>query len=175
MDYWPNIDAVIWFTDQILPLIRQTVPEAGFWIVGTRPTREVMRLAALPGVVVTGRVPDVRPYLAQARVAVAPLRIARGIQNKVLEAMALGTAVVATPQAFEGIEALPGRDLLVAGSATEFAAAVIGLLRDDAAAARLGRQAARTVHASYSWAQRLAPLDRLLEGSTPASRREAAP
>jgi polysaccharide biosynthesis protein PslH len=89
MDYWPNIDAVSWFADRIFPAIRAAVPAAQFTIVGSRPTEAVLALARQPGVIVTGSVPDVRPWLAHAACAVAPLRIARGVQNKVLEAMAM--------------------------------------------------------------------------------------
>ena len=99
MDYWPNIDAVSWFAREIFPAIRARHPRALFAIVGARPGAEVQQLATLPGVLVTGTVPDVRPYVAHAAVCVAPLRIARGIQNKVLEAMSMGRTVVVTPQA----------------------------------------------------------------------------
>ena len=104
MDYWANVDAVTWFANEVLPGVRREVPEASFWIVGSRPTESVKRLASLPGVRVTGTVPDVRPFLAHAAVAVAPLRIARGIQNKVLEAMAMARPVVASPQAMDGLD-----------------------------------------------------------------------
>src|SRR5262249_13933678 len=103
MDYWANVDAVTWFSREVLPRVRSGFPAACFYIVGTRPARAVRDLARLPGVRVTGAVPDVRPYLAHARVAVAPLRIARGVQNKVLEAMAMARPLVASPQAVDGI------------------------------------------------------------------------
>ena len=108
MDYPPNVDAVAWFAASVLPLVRRASPDAAFCIVGASPAPGVQALAALPGVTVTGRVPDVRPYLAHAAAAVAPMRIARGIQNKVLEAMAMARPVVVTPDALEGIAAHPG-------------------------------------------------------------------
>src|SRR5690606_39218218 len=122
MDYWANVDAVEWFVQAILPQIRAVAPAAVFTIVGGNPSPKVKALAALPGVKVTGRVPDVRPYLAHAAVVVCPLRSARGIQNKLLEGMAMARPVAAPPQAFEGIEAEPGRDLLLADTAAGFAA-----------------------------------------------------
>ena len=104
MDYWANVDAVRWFALEIFPQVRQSSPSAQFVIVGTRPTRDVLQLASLPGVSVTGAVADIRPYLAHACAAVAPLRVARGVQNKVLEAMAMARPVLATPAAVEGLE-----------------------------------------------------------------------
>ena len=128
MDYWPNAEAVIWFTAEVLPLIRRHAPGAQFHIVGANPGPDVLRLARQDGVHVTGRVPDVRPYVAYASVSVAPLRMARGIQNKVLEAMALGRPVVASSQAFEGVQAVAGRDLLVADDAETMAQAVVEIV-----------------------------------------------
>jgi polysaccharide biosynthesis protein PslH len=124
---------------------------------GANPVPAVTALAALPDVQVTGTVPDVRPYLAHAAVAVAPLRIARGIQNKVLEAMAMGRAVVASPEAFEGVRAVPGRDLLVAEGAEETAARVSGVL--DGAHPGLGTAGRAAVAAGHDWRATLARLD----------------
>ncbi|NUU01802.1 TIGR03087 family PEP-CTERM/XrtA system glycosyltransferase [Herbaspirillum robiniae] len=166
MDYWPNIDAVQWFAGEILPLIRARHPQALFYIVGSRPSAQVQALANLPGVRVTGTVPDVRPYLAHACFAVAPLRVARGIQNKVLEAMAMGMPVLASPQAFEGISAAAGRDLLVADGAAAFAEAAVRLLQDtlpDGPRASLAASARATIEEKYGWDRQLAVLDALLE------------
>jgi sugar transferase (PEP-CTERM/EpsH1 system associated) len=157
MDYRPNVDAVTWFADVVLPALRRRKPETRFAIVGANPAPSVQRLADRPGIIVTGRVPDVRPYIAHADVAVAPLRIARGIQNKVLEAMAMGLPVVATPQAHAGIDALPGRDLLVAEGADAFAAATAGVLEGKHAA--LGSAARARAEARYAWSATLANLD----------------
>jgi sugar transferase (PEP-CTERM/EpsH1 system associated) len=161
MDYWPNVDAVQWFADEIFPSIRQIHANAQFYIVGSRPSSQVQALAARPGVRVTGTVPDVRPYIAYARVAVAPLRIARGIQNKVLEAMAMARPVVVSPQALEGIAAEPGRDIVLAADAPQFATAVTALLTSSDQA--LGLRAREKVVDLYGWASNLARVDALLE------------
>lgn len=165
MDYWPNVDAVQWFARDVLPAVLAREPRARFVIVGARPSPEVQALATLPGVSVTGTVPDVRPYVAHAALSVAPLRVARGIQNKVLEAMSMAKTVVLTPQALEGIDATPGRDVVVAHDAPSFAAAVCAQL---AAPGIVGAAARRLVERAYGWDARLATLDALLE--TPASR-----
>ena len=119
MDYWPNIDAVAWFAERIFPAVRDAIPGAQFTIVGSRPGEAVQALARQPGVVVTGGVPDVRPYLAHAACAVAPLRIARGVQNKMLEAMAMARPLVASAQAAEGLRAEAGRDFILAQGEAE--------------------------------------------------------
>ena len=157
MDYWPNADAAAWFATEILPRI---APRPEFWIVGANPGPETRRLAELPGVHVTGRVADVRPYLAHADVSVSPLRIARGIQNKVLEAMAAGRPVVASPGAFEGIRAQPGRDLLVADGAAAIAETVGAVL--SGAHPGLGAAGRAAVEAGYAWPAVLGRLDALL-------------
>ncbi|MGZ5925632.1 MAG: TIGR03087 family PEP-CTERM/XrtA system glycosyltransferase, partial [Rhizomicrobium sp.] len=125
MDYPPNVDAVVWFARDILPLIRDSIPGAQFHIVGAHPAPQVKALESIKGVFVSGRVPDVRPYVAYATACVAPMRIARGIQNKVLEAMAMGRPTVVTADALEGIKAVPGADLLLADGAADFAKACL--------------------------------------------------
>lgn len=163
MDYRPNIDAVSWFARDVLPAIRARHGDARFAIVGRAPTREVLALAELPGVEVTGEVPDVRPWLAAAAVVVAPLLLARGIQNKLLEAMAMARPVVASPAAAEGIDATPGDQLLVADGAAAMAAAVADLLADPARGAALGSAARARMVARYGWDAQMAPLADLLE------------
>jgi len=163
MDYWPNVDAVQWFAHDVLPLIRARVPQASFVIVGSRPAPEVQALASLPGVIVTGTVPDVRPYVAHAALSVAPLRVARGIQNKVLEAMSMAKAVIVSPQALEGIDAAVGSEVLLAEHAADMAETIVAALSDDVLRAGLGRAARARVEASYGWDARLAPLDAMLE------------
>jgi sugar transferase (PEP-CTERM/EpsH1 system associated) len=153
MDYAPNIDAVRWFAGEVMPML----PRARFAIVGRKPSEAVRRLAG-PRTVVTGAVPDVRAWLAAADVVAAPLRIARGIQNKVLEAMAMARPVVASTAAFEGIEAEPGRHLLVADGAEAQAEAIAGLLEDPARAAAMGQGARRRMEQIYRWEARLEPL-----------------
>ncbi len=157
MDYPPNMDAVAWFAGTILPLIRRTAPSAAFHIVGSSPAPQVQALAA-EGVHVTGRVPDVRPYVAHATACVAPMRIARGIQNKVLEAMAMARPVVVTPDALEGIGARPGEEVLLAETAEIFAAACL----DAPARAEVGAAARQRVLRDYIWAERLRGFDPLL-------------
>ncbi|SFR83385.1 TIGR03087 family PEP-CTERM/XrtA system glycosyltransferase [Sphingomonas jatrophae] len=161
MDYPPNVGAVTRFATDALPLIRTAHPVAAFAIVGRAPTPAVRALAALPGVTVTGEVPDTRTWLARADVVVAPLTIARGVQNKVLEAMAMARAVVASPQAREGIDAVPGRDLIVA-EGEALAAAVIDLLADPARCSALGDAGRARMIARYGWEARLAGLPALL-------------
>ncbi|MDQ2694247.1 MAG: TIGR03087 family PEP-CTERM/XrtA system glycosyltransferase, partial [Pseudomonadota bacterium] len=130
MDYWPNVDAVCWFAGAVLPLVRQALPQAQFYVVGARPAAAVRRLAARPGVTVTGAVADVRPYLAHAGAAVAPLRIARGVQNKVLEAMAMARPVLATRAAMDGILPCPDLQHLVADDPHRLAGQAVALLAE---------------------------------------------
>lgn len=163
MDYWPNVDAVQWFAAEAMPLLRARFPDLTFYIVGARPAPAVLELARQPNIVVTGTVPDVRPYIAHARAAVAPLRIARGIQNKVLEAMAMATPVVVSPQALEGIEAEPGKELLLAQDAAGFADAVAVLLARSGN--DMGLAARARVERKYSWPSNLACIGERLECS----------
>jgi sugar transferase (PEP-CTERM/EpsH1 system associated) len=160
MDYWPNADAATWFALEVLPMLRHLSPPPRLAIVGANPAAQVQRLADQPGVLVTGRVADVRPYLAHAAVVVAPLRIARGIQNKVLEGMAMSRPVVASPQAYEGIHAEPGRDLLVADGAEAMAHRVAEVL--DGRHPGLGSAGRQAVERAYSWPAQLARLDAIL-------------
>jgi polysaccharide biosynthesis protein PslH len=161
MDYPPNVDAVKWFADEILPAIRCSVPAARFYIVGTNPTRDVRRLSRIPGVFVAGRVPDVRPYVAHATASVAPMRVARGIQNKVLEAMALARPVVLTSGALDGIEARPGQEVILADTAEQFAAACCRLaVRGDHDG--IGAAARRFVVRNHDWSVTLHGFDDLL-------------
>ena len=160
MDYWPNVDAVQWFCDEVFPALRAQDPALAFYIVGSRPNAQVQALGALPGVTVTGTVPDVRPYIRHASVAVAPLRIARGIQNKVLEAMAMARPVLATPEAFEGVRAQPGRDLLVESTADGMAARIAEVLAGGHGG--IGAAAREAVRAGHDWPAMLAALDPLL-------------
>ena len=160
MDYWPNAEAASWFAKEVLPSVRQSVPDVAFCIVGSDPLPEVRRLERLPGVTVTGRVPDIRPYLAHASVAVAPLRIGRGIQNKVLEAMAMALPVVATPEATQGLDVSGGT--LVASDAQTFTDRVVSLLR-SADRKEIGSRARAKVVSDYGWATSLERLTSLLE------------
>lgn len=161
MDYMPNIDAVTWFVAEIMPGILKRHPTARFYIVGMRPAPAVEALAS-DTVVVTGRVPDVRPYLKGAALAVAPLRVARGIQTKVLDAMAMGLPVVVAESCAGPIDAKPGQHLEVAADAGQFVEKIDGLLRDRQRAAAMGAAARERVIARYSWQAHLQTLGRHL-------------
>jgi len=163
MDYWPNVDAVCWFADAVLPQLQVRFPALRFYIVGRSPTPAVEALAARPGVIVTGTVPDVRPYLQHAAVAVAPLRVARGIQNKVLEAMAMGRPVVVARNCAEVIDARDGEELLTAQTPEDYLAQVSSLLTDAARCERIGAAGRACVQSRYSWDAHLSAVDRHLD------------
>jgi len=173
MDYAPNIAAAKRAIGAILPRVRAVLPEATAHIVGRNPPETLTALHGLEGAHVWGRVPDIRPWLAAADVAMIPLAIARGIQNKVLEAMAMERPVVCTSGAATGIAAVPGRDLLVADDDAALAEAVIRLWQDRAAARATGEAARRFVMAEADWDARLADLPDLL-GLTSDTARDAA-
>jgi sugar transferase (PEP-CTERM/EpsH1 system associated) len=162
MDYFPNVDACQYFAQEVLPRVRVRHPDARFTIVGSRPSPAIRRLSAIAGVTVTGRVPDTRPYLRRAAVFVAPLRIARGVQNKVLEAMAMGLPVVATRAATQGIEGTPDGTYLVADSADAQAEAIGRLLTDPTRARALGEAGRRFVEAHHRWDSCLSRLDHVI-------------
>ena len=164
MSYRPNVDAVAHFAANILPKIRLEISDVQLFVVGMEPTAAVRRLADGDRVVVTGRVEDVRPYFDSAAVAVAPLRVARGLQNKVLEAMAMRVPVVASPAAFAGISAMAGRDLLVAANPKDFSRAVVTLLRDPAARERFAAAGRTCVEMNHNWSQLLERLEGLVAG-----------
>jgi sugar transferase (PEP-CTERM/EpsH1 system associated) len=162
MDYFPNVDAVVWFVEEILPILRKEHPDIAFRIVGRNPTHRVLELARRPGVQVLGAVADVRPYLVDAAVSVAPFRIARGLQNKVLEAMAMEVPVVGTGFAFQGIAAGPGDGVRVADDPASFARTVSELLRDPASRAEAGRKGRAFVERHHRWQDHGVALEELL-------------
>jgi sugar transferase (PEP-CTERM/EpsH1 system associated) len=164
MDYWANVDAVRWFALEVFPQVRQSIPSAQFVIVGARPTRDVLQLASFPGVSVTGAVADVRPYLAHASAAVAPLRIARGVQNKVLEALAMAIPVLATPAAVEGIESNNPSGLQVCDGEHQFAERATRLLQRDSSQPM--RESRQWVCQRYDWDINLGRMTELFEGSS---------
>jgi sugar transferase (PEP-CTERM/EpsH1 system associated) len=170
MDYPPNADAVIWFATEILPIIRRTLPTARFHIVGSSPGPEVLQLQRIDGVFVTGRVPDVRPFIRHATASVAPMRIARGIQNKVLEAMAMGRPVVLTSGALEGIEVNPVTETILADTVDRFAAACCRMATTDAGAA-IGVAARARVLRDYDWDMTLGRFDDILRPNAASSSR----
>jgi sugar transferase (PEP-CTERM/EpsH1 system associated) len=159
MDYYANVDAVRWFAEAVLPAVRAAVPDALFAIVGSRPAPEVAALARPGAVLVTGRVPDVRPYLAHARVVVAPLRIARGVQNKVLEAMAMARPVVATPHAVQGIPGAEQAGVVVTDDAAAMARSVALALEHRRRALPALR---RHVEEDFAWRARIDEVAELL-------------
>ena len=165
MDYWPNIDAVVWFAAEVLPLVLEQAPDVCVSIVGARPAAQVTKLQALPGVQVIGAVKEMRPWLAHADVAVAPLRIARWIQNKVLEAMSMAKAVVVTPEGLDGIEAEPGEHLEMAVGPEDFAAAVLRLL-DPVRSAEMGAGARALMQRRFAWQYNWDRLQCLLQGES---------
>jgi sugar transferase (PEP-CTERM/EpsH1 system associated) len=162
LDYRPNVDAVCWFCREVWPKVQHRRPQTKVYLVGRRPVPAVRGLAELPGVVVTGEVPDVRTFLAGAAVAVAPLRIARGLQNKVLEALAMGKATVASPQSLAALQVQPGVHVLSAASSHEWAEAILRLLEDADLRQRLGTAGRRYVEEHHHWDRCLEPLGTLL-------------
>ena len=175
MDYRPNIEGVTWFVETVLPHIRVRHPDARFAIVGRNPTDAVRALIRHPGVSVVGEVPDVRGWLQSAAVVVAPLKLARGVQNKVLEGMAMARPVVATTAAAQGID--HGDTIRVGETVGEIAQAVIDLLAAPRKAAEQGAAARAWVKEHYSWDAQLAPLDALLsfnKGAPPLIRNRNA-
>jgi len=162
MSTYTNVDAVRWFAREIFPRVQAELPEAAFWIVGRRPQRAVQELANAPGVVVTGEVPDVTDWLCRAQVGVAPLRIAAGMQNKLVQAMACELPVVATSAANEGIRGTPGEHLWVRDDAVGIARAVLELLRDSSERERVGRAARRFVEAHWTWEAHFEGFEKVL-------------
>jgi sugar transferase (PEP-CTERM/EpsH1 system associated) len=162
MDYRPNVDAACWFCREVWPAVRRARPEARVYLVGRRPAPAVRALAAVPGVEVVGQVADVRPYLWRSAVSVAPLRIARGVQNKVLEALATAKAVVASPTTLAGLRGASTPGVCMASSAGEWAEAVLRLLDDAGSRRRLGEAGRRYVAEHHCWDHCLEPFLDLL-------------
>ncbi|HEY64610.1 MAG TPA: glycosyltransferase [Caldilineae bacterium] len=162
MDFRPNVDAVRWFVP-VLDRVREAVPEARFYIVGQKPHPSLRRLAAHPAVKITGRVPDTRPYIAGATVYVIPLRVGGGTRLKVLEAMALGKAIVSTRLGVEGFEVADGRELRLADTPEAFAERVVELLHDEGQRARLGKAARTFVESRYDWDRIVPMMERMYE------------
>jgi sugar transferase (PEP-CTERM/EpsH1 system associated) len=151
MDFRPNIDAMLWFCDDILPRLRAQVPLAHIAIVGQKPAQKILARQSPGAVEVTGWVSDVRPYIADAAVYVVPLRMGSGTRLKVLEAMGMGKAIVSTTRGVAGIDVTDGRDVVIADSPEDFAAACIALLRDPDRRRELGRAARQIAEEKYDW------------------------
>jgi len=164
MDYYPNVDGVLHFVNEVWPHVRAAVPDAVMCVAGRSPAPEILALGERADMDVTGAVADIRPCVQQAAVSVAPLRVARGIQNKVLEAMAMGTPVVATSEARAGIAGIPGQDLIVADEPEDFARAVVDLMTSPARRQQIGQAGRELVVQHYRWEARLARLEALLLG-----------
>jgi len=164
MDYWANADAVIWFAQAVFPAILEQVPNARFYIVGGNPGEAVKKLDAQSGIHVTGSVNDIRPYLAYAKAAVAPLRIARGVQNKVLEAMAMGLPVLATSAAIDGIVSCQALELLKTDEPPAMAQKAVELLTTNLGEG-LGKAGRSCITADYNWTRNLNRIEQLLENS----------
>jgi sugar transferase (PEP-CTERM/EpsH1 system associated) len=163
MDYYANIEGARYFATEVFPLIRARESRAQFFIIGSNPTAEVRRLGRQPGVTVTGFVEDVRPYLHGATACVLPLRIARGVQNKALEALAAGKAVVATPEAVAGLRVVDGEHVMVADTPQAFAEAVMEVIRDKKLRESLELRARHFAEVEHDWKPLLQKLAELLE------------
>lgn len=161
MDYYPNEEGMEFFCTEILPLVRSKRPECQITIVGARPLERVQKLGELPGVTVTGAVDDIRPYMARASVAVVPLRLARGVQNKVLEAMSMSIPTVCTTASFRGAQAVEGVHGLVADDPEIFAEHVITLLENPRLREELGRAGRELMVETFSWEAQVRKLELL--------------
>ena len=161
MNYKPNADGAIWFAQNVWPGIRQRYPDAKFYVVGKSPTPEVQMLSSVAGIEVTGSVPDVRPYLMRSTCVVVPLQIARGVQNKVLEAMACGRPVICSPEPLKGLAVEPGVHLLRADSAEAWISSLSRVFDDVQLQKNLGTAAMKCVQQNYSWNSALALLNEL--------------
>jgi sugar transferase (PEP-CTERM/EpsH1 system associated) len=163
MDYFPNQQAMQFFANEVFPRIRERRPTATLTIIGAEPSADIRRLASREGVAVTGTVPDVRDHVRRSAVSVAPLMIARGTQNKIIECMAMGVPVVASPAAAGGVDAVPGEHLQVARTPDDYAAKLLGLMTDRAERQRFAAAGRARVETHHSWAMSMAKLDRIVE------------
>lgn len=161
MDYWPNVDAVRWFTNHIFPQLRARYPKLEFYIVGRNPVRDVETLSRIEGVIVTGKVDDVRPYLKYASAVVAPLRVARGIQNKILEAMAMKNRVMASSQGLEGINAELGSEVLLTNTLEDYLEYLPKILNGECDS--MGESARQRILTDFDWESSLPIISRFLE------------
>jgi glycosyltransferase involved in cell wall biosynthesis len=167
MDYYANVEAVLYFVNCILPLIKEVVPSVKFYVVGSNPTPKILDLPSeFPNVTVTGYVDSVKSYVVNSAVFVAPMRIARGVQNKILEAMAMGVPVVTTSLGFEGLACLPGRDLYVEDQPERFASQVLRLMHDDELRNTTAAHALKTIKENYNWSDNLEKLTQVIDLAT---------
>ena len=163
MDYYPNQECMFDFCARVWPLLRARREKLKLLIVGANPSQSVRALENLPGVTVTGSVPDVRPYVRRSAVMVAPLNIARGTQNKILEAMAMGVPVVSSVVAAGGVDAVPGEHLLTASTPSEYAEAILRVVGDPAERARLATAGRNRMLSHHTWPKSMQRLDSVIE------------
>jgi sugar transferase (PEP-CTERM/EpsH1 system associated) len=171
MNYFANVDGVLYFHEKVLPLIKSQVDDIQFIIAGMHPVKKIRKLES-QDVVVTGYVPDIRSYIARAAVCVVPLRIAKGIQNKVLEAMAMGVPVVATPAANRGIGAQDKKEIMLADNPSDFAKATVALLQEAGLRQEITTNARQFVLKHFDWETNLKKLDDIIAHLSPAAARE---
>lgn len=162
MDYFANVDGILYFNREILPLIKKKIANVKLYIVGNKPAKDIVNLAK-EDVVITGFVEDVRSYIQKSAVCVVPLRIARGIQNKILEAMSMGVPVVTTSQACQGIDVCPGEDIFIEDSPEGFANRVIDLLKDRDLRKQMAMRGRKTIEAKFKWNKNLEQIDKILQ------------
>jgi sugar transferase (PEP-CTERM/EpsH1 system associated) len=162
LDYRPNVEGVCWFCREVWPDVHRRRPDAKVYLVGRKPTSAVQQLAEIPGVEVVGPVPDVRPYLARSALAIAPLRLGRGVQNKVLEAMAMAKAAVVSSQVLSGLRAEPGKQVLAAAQPTEWVEHILHLFNNEEARRQLGRAGRQFVEKQHHWDNCLTTVGDLL-------------
>jgi sugar transferase (PEP-CTERM/EpsH1 system associated) len=168
MDYFANVEAVLYFAREILPLIQESIPEVMLYVVGSNPTNELKALSKThPNIIVTGYVDRVQPYVVQSAVFVAPMRIARGVQNKILEAMAMGVPVVTTSLGFEGISATPEKDIFVEDEPEHFAAVVVRLMNDPELRSMVSRNARIVMETLYHWDRNLEAMEHVISDVVP--------
>jgi glycosyltransferase involved in cell wall biosynthesis len=169
MDYRPNVDAVLWFAQRVLPLVRQRVPEARFYVVGRNPHPRLEALQSPsarpdPGIEITGSVPDTRPYIAGAALYVVPLRSGGGTRLKVLEAMAMRCPIVSTTMGVDGFPVAPNREVVLADEPEAFAESVVQLLGDGERRAELGQAGYEFAASCYDWSAIVPLLERVYHG-----------
>lgn len=163
MDYFANVETMLYFTERILPRIRKTIPEVKLYIVGSNPSVEIKSLETQhSNITVTGFVEQIQPYVLKSAAFVAPMRIGRGINNKILEAMAMGVPVVTNSLGLEGILATPGQDILVEDSTDNFAQQVIRVMKDSTLRKKLSENGRKVIEENYSWERNIRQLDNLL-------------
>jgi glycosyltransferase involved in cell wall biosynthesis len=154
-----NQDAVLWFSANILPLIKQQIADIQFWIVGRNPASEIWKLAEREGITVTGTVADVRDYYRQAKVFVVPLRLGGGTKVKTLEAMAMGLPIVSTAVGAQGLDIRSGQHIWIADRPEDFAARVVELMKDPEQACKIGAEARLLAERKYSWSSILGDVE----------------